>query len=313
MSAIEARELTKRYGRTVAVASLDLDVRQGEIYGFLGPNGSGKTTTIRMLAGVLRPSAGQARVAGYDVRTEPGPVRASVGLLPESTDAYPWMTPVQYLRFFANLYGVRRTDAESRIQTLLSSVGLEDRATVRIEILSRGMRARLAMARALVHRPRVVFLDEPTLGLDPMGQQEVLALIRRSNREDGMTVFLSSHALDQVGGVCARVGIMSHGRLVAQGSASELSRRLGLRSTVRLTVTDAARARSVVAPLAPSVRTTVLDAEHLRLTPECGEVPTDAFLRALVRADVSVREAVVETPSLADVFLALVGPERSAV
>jgi ABC-2 type transport system ATP-binding protein len=312
MNIIETHELTKRYGQHTAVASLDLDVGPGETYGFLGPNGAGKTTTIRMLTGVLRPSGGRARVMGHDVGTEPGAVRSSVGLLPESTGVYPWMTPVEYLGFFAQLYGMTRADAGARIRALLNWVGLADRAAMRVETFSRGMRARLAIARALVHRPKLVFLDEPTLGLDPVGQRDILGLIQRANREEGMSVFLSSHALDQVGQVCTRVGIMHEGRLVAQGAAAELARRLGLRQTVRLTVCDAARAQQVVKPLEPSAETTVLDAEHLLLTPEHGEMPTNVLLRALVQADISVREAVVTTPSLGDVFLALVSRERRA-
>lgn len=312
MNIIETRELTKRYGQHTAVANLDLDIHPGETYGFLGPNGAGKTTTIRMLTGVLQPSSGHARVAGHDVRTEPGAVRARVGLLPESTGAYPWMTPVEYLRFFADLYGMARADADARVWALLQWVGLADRMAARIETFSRGMRARLAIARALVHRPQLVFLDEPTLGLDPLGQRDILALIQRANREEGMTVFLSSHALDQVGQVCTRVGIMNEGRLIAQGTAPELARRLGLRHTLRLTVSDAPRAQRAVKELEPSADTTMLDAEHLLLTPEHGEAPTDRLLRALVHADIAVREAVVTTPGLADVFLALVGQERRA-
>ncbi|HKW94831.1 MAG TPA: ABC transporter ATP-binding protein [Methylomirabilota bacterium] len=312
MDVIETCDLTKHYGPHRAVASLDLAVRQGETYGFLGPNGSGKTTTIRMLTGVLRPSSGHARVAGHDVQSESGALRARVGLLPESTGVYPWMTPVEYLRFFADLYGMTRGDAEARIWALLRWVGLADRMATRIATFSRGMRARLAMARALVHRPQVVFLDEPTLGLDPVGQQDILALIQRANREEGMTVFLSSHALDQIGQVCTRVGILNEGRLIAQGTAPELSRRLGLRHTVRLTVSDAGRAQRVIETLERSSDASVRDAEHLVLTPTDGELPTDVVLRALVHANISVRELVVTTPTLGDVFLALVSRERTA-
>jgi ABC-2 type transport system ATP-binding protein len=245
MKMIETEELTKIFPGRTAVATLDLEVWAGEIYGFLGPNGAGKTTTIRMLTGILPPSRGEARVAGHDLRTDPDGVRASIGLLPESTGFYGWMTPVEYLRFFADLYGIPRSDVRERIDALLASVGLADRRSTRIATFSRGMRARLGIARALVHRPRVLFLDEPTLGLDPLGQRDILELIQHVNREEGATVFLSSHALDQVGHVCTRVGILNEGRLVAQGSAAELANHLAFPSTVRVTVDDAALAEQV--------------------------------------------------------------------
>jgi len=312
MNVIETYELTKVFNGRSAVAKLNIEVRAGEIYGFLGPNGAGKTTTIRILTGILHPSSGEARVAGHDVLTAPNRVRASIGLLPESTGYYSWMTPVEYLGFFADLYGMHRTDADDRTRALLAWVGLSGRATAPIGTFSRGMRARLGIARALIPRPRVVFLDEPTLGLDPVGQRDILELIKHANREEGTTVFLSSHALDQVGHLCARVGIMNEGRLVAQGTAAELSRRLGLRQAVRLTVSDAARAQQVAGQLGRHASATVVDANRLLLTADNGESYTDALLRALVHAGVSVGEAAVVTPSLEDIFFALVRRERSA-
>jgi len=312
MNMIETVELTKIFPGRTAVAKLDLEVRAGEIYGFLGPNGAGKTTTIRMLTGILPPSRGEARVAGHDLRTDPDGVRASIGLLPESTGFYGWMTPVECLRFFADLYGLPRSDVSERISALLASVGLADRRSTRIATFSRGMRARLGIARALVHRPRVLFLDEPTLGLDPLGQRDILELIRHVNREEGATVFLSSHALDQVGHVCTRVGILNEGRLVAQGSAAELANRLAFPSTVRVTVDDAALAEQVAGRLGLYARAWAVDRAHLVVTPRDENPHTDILVRALVNAGVAVREVVIDSPSLEDVFFALVRRERRA-
>ena len=311
MNAIQTHELSRTFGRRAAIVSLDLEVEAGEIYGFLGPNGAGKTTTIRMLTGSLSPSGGTAVVAGHDIQTAPGAVRVSIGLLPESTGYYGWMTPVEYLGFFAQLYGVPRTDT-TRIPTLLEWVGLSERRTSRIATLSRGMRARLGVARALINRPRVVFLDEPTLGLDPLGQRDVLELIRRENRDAGTTVFLSSHALDQVGQLCTRVGILDEGRLVAQGTASELSERLALPAALRLTVTDPARARHVVAHLGCDAQGSRADPSHLVVVPRDQALPAEILVRALDRAGVIVRDITVEAPNLEDVFLALVRHKRDA-
>jgi ABC-2 type transport system ATP-binding protein len=309
MKVIQTHELSRTFGRRAAIVSLDLEVEAGEIYGFLGPNGAGKTTTIRMLTGSLPPSGGTAMVAGHDIQTARDAVRVNIGLLPESTGYYGWMTPVEYLGFFAQLYGVPRTDT-TRIPTLLEWVGLSERRTSRIATLSRGMRARLGVARALIHRPRVVFLDEPTLGLDPLGQRDVLELIRRENRDEGTTVFLSSHALDQVGQLCTRVGILDEGRLVAQGTASELSQRLALPAALRLTVTDSERAQQVVAQLGFDAQGSRADPSHLVVVPRDQALPTEVLVRALDRAGVMVRNITLDEPNLEDVFFALVRHKR---
>jgi ABC-2 type transport system ATP-binding protein len=312
MNVIETQDLTKVFPGRTAVANLNLEVREGEIYGFLGPNGAGKTTTIRMLAGILRPTSGRASVAGHDLRADLDGVRASIGLLPESIGYYGWMTPVEYLRFFADLYGVRPAEAPGRIAGLMKQVGLSDRQQSRIATFSRGMRARLGIARALVHRPRVVILDEPTLGLDPLGQRDILELMQHVNREEGTTIFLSSHALDQVGHLCTRVGILNEGHLVAQGTAADLSRRLELPSGLHLTVSDAGLAQQIVGRLHRDAGVAVVDPARLVVTPTHGEPRVDALVRALVQAGVEVREVVSGTPSLEDVFFALVRGERSA-
>ncbi len=312
MNVIETRELTKVFPGRTAVANLHLEVQAGEIYGFLGPNGAGKTTTIRMLTGILPPTSGQVRVAEHDLRTDLDGVRASIGLLPESVGYYGWMTPVEYLRFFANLYGVRPAETRDRIADLMKQVGLTGRQQSRIATFSRGMRARLGIARALVHRPRVVILDEPTLGLDPLGQRDILELIQHVNREEGTTVFLSSHALNQVGHLCTRVGILNEGHLVAQGTAADLSRRLELPSGLHLTVSDAGLAQQILGRPSGGTAVTVLNPARLVVTPKHGEPRADALVRTLVEAGVDVREVVSGMPSLEDVFFALVRGKRRA-
>lgn len=313
MDIIETYGLTKEYPGRTAVADLNLTVRVGEIYGFLGPNGAGKTTTIRMLTGILPSSRGSARVVGYDLDTERNAARANIGLLPESVGCYEWMTPLEYLGFFAELYDMHPRQARNRVAELLERVGLTDRQRSRIGSFSRGMRARLGIARALVHRPRVLFLDEPTLGLDPLGQRDILELVGQVNAEDAVTVFLSSHSLDQVGHVCARVGILNKGRLAIQGTPDELRRELGLAAVARVTVDEASRAQEIARRLPDFAAVTVADTTHLTVASETGESPrTEKLVHALVSAGVAVREVVVLTPTLEDVFFALVERERRA-
>lgn len=226
---ILTNNLTKRYGTFTAVDGLNLAIREGEIFGLLGPNGAGKTTTILMLLGLTEPTAGSATVAGADPSREPLKVKSMVGYLPDNVGFYPSLTGRQNLRYTARLNGLVDAEAEMRIETLLKQVGLEDAADKRAGSYSRGMRQRLAIADALVKSPRILILDEPTIGIDPEGVRELLALLRRLKEEQGMTILLSSHLLHQVQEVCDRVGIFVGGKLIAVGKVAELEQRLSAR------------------------------------------------------------------------------------
>jgi ABC-2 type transport system ATP-binding protein len=221
--AIETHGLTKRYGAQVAVQDLTLAVRPGEIFGFLGPNGAGKTTTLLMLLGLSEPTAGTARVCGFDPTREPLQVKRRVGYLPENVGFYDDLTPGQNLTYVAALNGIPPAAAAPKIAALLDQVGLAAEAAKRVGAYSRGMRQRLGIAEVLLKDPQVVFLDEPTLGLDPDGTQRMLDFIGQLGRAQGITVFFSSHLLDQVQRISDRVGIMLQGRLVAAGPIAELA------------------------------------------------------------------------------------------
>jgi len=222
--AIETHELTKRYGNQIAVDALTLDVKQGEIFGFLGPNGAGKTTTLLMLLGLSEPTSGTARVCGYDPTREPLQVKRLVGYLPENVGFYEDMTAIQNLTYVARLNGIRDSGLPGKIEGLLEQVGLLTEGRKRVGAYSRGMRQRLGIAEVLLKDPRAVFLDEPTLGLDPDGTQKMLDFIVGLGRDKGITVFFSSHLLDQVQRISDRVGIMLKGKLVAAGAIQELAK-----------------------------------------------------------------------------------------
>jgi len=222
---IETRGLTRRYGRQTAVDRLDLEVREGEIFGFLGPNGAGKTTTILMLLGLTEPTAGSARVLGHDPVLDPLPIKRQVGYLPENVGFYDDLTARENLQYIADLNRIPRSEAARKIESALATVGLSDVDDKPVGAFSRGMRQRLGLAELLVKDPRLMILDEPTLGLDPDGTLKMLDLIRDLNRSRGITVMFSSHLLDQVQRICHRVGIMIQGRLVALGTLEELARR----------------------------------------------------------------------------------------
>ncbi len=222
---IETQELTKRYGSQTAVDRLNLQVARGEIFGFLGPNGAGKTTTFLMLLGLSEPSAGSARVCGFDPTREALKVKRVVGYLPENVGFYDDMTAADNLRFVARLNGIRGGGLPAKLEEAMDRVGLLAEARKRVGAYSRGMRQRLGIAEVLMKDPQVVFLDEPTLGLDPDGTQRMLEMIRALSRERGITVFFSSHQLDQVQRISDRVGIMLQGNLVGVGSMDDLAKR----------------------------------------------------------------------------------------
>ncbi|MEP6638982.1 MAG: ABC transporter ATP-binding protein [Chloroflexota bacterium] len=229
---IQTRRLTKKYGTLTAVDRLDLEIYPGEVFGLLGQNGAGKTTTILMLLGLSEPTSGEASVMGLDPAWEPREVKRRVGYLPDAVGFYGGLTGRQNLRYTARLNGLRRGEAESAIDEVLSQVGLADRADDRVETYSRGMRQRLGIADALVKSPDLLILDEPTTSIDPIGVIEILDLLRRLVRDRGLSIMLSSHLLTQVQSVCDRIGIFAGGRLIGVGTVDELATQFGDGSAV---------------------------------------------------------------------------------
>lgn len=214
--AIETHDLTRRYGETLAVDGLTLSVERGEIFGFLGHNGAGKTTTVNLLTTLILPTSGSARVCGYDVVSDNLEVRQRIGYVPENVRLYNDLTVAENLRFFAELSGVR--DISRRIDEVLMLLDRPDWHHKRVGSFSKGMRQRVGVAQALLHSPEVLFLDEPSSGLDPEATREIDDLIVRLNREFDMTVFMNTHMLDQVTKICTSIGIMNQGTLMVADS-----------------------------------------------------------------------------------------------
>jgi ABC-2 type transport system ATP-binding protein len=224
---IKTRGLTKEYEDLVAVDHLDLDIRAGEIFGLLGQNGAGKTTTILMLLGLTEPTEGAARVVGLDPSRGPLEVKRRVGYLPDAVGFYGEMSGRENLRYTARLNRIDKSVMDETIDSVLEQVGLTDRADDRVETYSRGMIQRLGIADALIKDPDVLILDEPTTAIDPLGVTEILELLRSLVEERGMAILLSSHLLNQVQSVCDRIGIFAGGRLIGQGTMTELATRFG--------------------------------------------------------------------------------------
>lgn len=222
--AISTRALSCRYGDFVALHPLDLDIPQGEVFGFLGHNGAGKTTTIHLLTTLTSPGSGEARVAGCDIRRNVVELRRRIGYLPENVRLYDTLSTRENLRFFAALSQVE--DAHERVEEVMDFLHIRDLADRRLGTFSKGMRQRVGLAQAIVHRPSVLFLDEPTSGLDPMGVRMLRDVIARLNAE-GMTIFMNTHLLSEVARGCSSIGVLSHGRLVFHDRIEAVSARYG--------------------------------------------------------------------------------------
>ena len=220
MNIIEVENLQKTFQGKEVLRDLSLTVGQGDIYGFLGPNGSGKTTTLRILLGLLSKDGGRVMVMGQDIDLQDNTIRQKINMLPESHGFYSWMRGTEYLSYFGGLYG-RHLDKSMR-RYLLELVGLDPDDTRSIRQYSRGMKQRLGIARILINNPELVFLDEPTNGLDPKGRGDILELLRRLNKERSMTIVLSTHILDDVEHLCNRIGILSQGKIQYQGSLKDV-------------------------------------------------------------------------------------------
>jgi len=298
-AAVEANGVGKRYGSLVALEDLSFTAEQGEILGVLGPNGAGKTTAIRILTTILEPTHGTFTVAGVP-HTRPAEIRRRTGVLPESAGYPERQTAEEYLRYHARLFGQSRESARTTAAALLDQVGLGDRTKSLIGTHSRGMRQRLGIARALVNHPQVVVLDEPTLGLDPAGQQQMLAIIRRLTAESGATVLLCTHLLAEVEETCTRVLILSRGRVVAQGTIAEVARRAAAprTATIRIAAEDGERAEAALSPLK-------VEAAGATLRVFLDGADSNEPLRLLVAARIDVHAYELEAARLSDAFLAM--------
>ncbi|HEX7054984.1 MAG TPA: ABC transporter ATP-binding protein [Burkholderiales bacterium] len=292
--AVEARGLVKRYGAFAAVQGLDLAIEEGTVFGLLGPNGSGKTTTILMLIGLTEASAGTVRVLGLDPLRQPLEVKRAVGYMPDSVGFYDELTARENLRYSGKLAGLSGSELERRIDAALERVRLAHAADQRVKVFSRGMRQRLGLAEVLLKKPRLAILDEPTSGLDPQATHEFLDMIR-GLKADGITVLLSSHLLDQVQAVCDRVGLFHRGRMVLEGPVERLAREV-LGGGYRISAEAEGNAASIAAALAR--------------IPGVNGVEPDEPNRYRVSAERDLRSAVAEAVTGAGGTLLSLGMQR---
>jgi ABC-2 type transport system ATP-binding protein len=306
-AAIEAKGLVREFKKGPrAVDGIDLRVEEGEVYGFLGPNGAGKSTTVHMLTTLLPPTAGEARVAGHDVMSDGAAVRAAIGAALQEAALDPFLTGREHMRLQGALHGLGKAERTRRGDELLARVGLSEAADRKVGGYSGGMKRRLDLALALMHEPSILFLDEPTTGLDPQSRSALWEEVRRLSRQQGVTVFLTTQYLEEADQLAGRVGIINHGTIVAEGTPAALKAEIGL-PTVEAVPADPAdleRAREALAAFGEPVDC-ASNAVSVRLSG--GDSRLAEVVRALDARDVKVEHLQLHAPTLDDVFLAKTG------
>jgi ABC-2 type transport system ATP-binding protein len=311
MIAVQTEELYKVFGKFSALNGLNLSVEEGTIFGFLGPNGAGKTTTIRILTHLAHATSGKAWVLGSPIDSTTDDISRQIGFLPEEPAFYTWMTPLEFLDYVGRLFGSPSAERSARSKELLKLAGLEDSAKRHIGGFSRGMRQRLALAQALMNRPKVLFLDEPASALDPLGRKEVLDFIEQLRGQ--CTVFMSTHILADVERVCDTVGIINHGKLVTQASREALLAQYAI-PALEVDVDDHSKneVNSWIEVLQsfPWVKAISQDPPSMRVTVTDIETAKQELLRSAVQAGIVLTKYEVVRPSLEDVFMHLVGEEE---
>lgn len=302
---METKQLSCQFGEVTAVNQLSLTVYQGEVFGFLGHNGAGKTTTVRLLNGVLASSQGSARVLAMDPATEGSQLRRRTGVLTETPSLDERLTGRENLTIYAELYDVPERQVNGRVRDLLHAFDLSERADEKVAGYSKGMKQRLALARALLHDPEILFLDEPTSGLDPVATRQVHEMIRHLSREEGHTVFLCTHNLNEAQQLCDRVGVMENGRLIALGTPAELVQQMHKSLQMEIEVDENGRDAAVnVITQMDGMQAQVCENGTLTITGiEREQIPE--MLAGLVKAGVRIYRANPQEPSLTDVYFTL--------
>ncbi len=305
---IEVEELRKSYGELAAVDGVSFRVRAGEVFGLLGPNGAGKTTTIGCLSGLLAPDGGRLRILGHEVGRQGSAARERLGLVPQEIALYEELSARENLAYWGGVYGLRGPDLRRRIQEALELIGLEDRARDPVRTFSGGMKRRLNFACGILHRPAVLLLDEPAVGVDPQSRVRLLELVREQARS-GVCVLYTTHYMEEAEALCDRLGVLDRGKLVAQGTLEELRAMLGERDLVRVNgsfhVEAARRALAGVEGLE------ILQADGTQIVAALAEGPRrlPSVLAALAAAGAEVRETRLTQPSLESLFIKLTGKE----
>ncbi len=309
---LRIEKLTKTFGRTVALDGMDMHVEQGALYGFVGPNGAGKTTTIKTVIGLLAADSGRVLVSGIDVAEEPGRVMARIGYMPDTFGIYDNLKVAEYMDFFAACYGISGLKARERCRMLLEQVGLDDKADFYVEGLSRGMKQRLCLARALIHNPPLLIMDEPTAGLDPRTRYEFKEILKELCRQ-GKTVLISSHILPELAEICTDIGIIDQGKMVYEGSMDEILSQINVSSPLLISVAGDRRPALEILRSHPEVDTITIRDEDIMVGFRGDKRDEITLLQRLVDAEVQVYGFSRERGNLESVFMQITDHDSGEV
>ena len=307
-TAIEVSGISKRFGALQAVDNVSFTVRGGEIFGLLGPNGAGKSTLIRMLTTLVPPTSGTAMVAGHDIIRDPNAVRSSIGVIPQNMTSDPELTCAENLGIHARLYGITGARRKQRTEELLAAVGLADRANAMAATLSGGMRRRLEIARGLVHDPRILFLDEPTTGLDPVSRISVWEMITHLRAQEGRTLFLTTHYMDEADRLCDRVAIVDKGKIVALDTPVALKASVPGASRIEVQFEPDLQHGAADLEALPAVQSVrELGSASYRISSDRGPASAQELVELAREHKLELKSLVVQSTSLDDVFLHYTG------
>lgn len=310
MQLMEVRGLTKQYKTTLAVDHIDFDIQEGEVLGFLGPNGAGKSTTINMITSLVAPTAGEVFLRGEDVLANPASIRKILGVVPQEIALYPELSGYENLQFFGRIYKLRGAELKRRIEDILHMIGLEEKIKEKVSTYSGGMKRRLNIGAALLHEPKLLVMDEPTVGIDPQSRNHILETVKQLNKK-GMTILYTSHYMEEVEFLCDRIYIMDQGKIIASGTKDELKDRISDSDKIELKVSSGnARFREHLLkhPNVKQVIPVESGREELyQLIVEKNKLVLNDIFKWASEADVEITGLQMQEPTLEDVFLQLTG------
>ncbi|SYX86864.1 ABC transporter ATP-binding protein [Paenibacillus alvei] len=306
MNVLEIRGLTKKFGDFIAVDNMSLSIREGEIFGFLGSNGAGKSTTINMVSSLLRPTSGEIRILEKDIMKHSRFAKMNLGVVPQDLAIYEDMTAYENVSFFAGLYGLRGTELKERTEEALTFVGLGDKAKSFPKNFSGGMKRRLNIACAIAHKPKLIIMDEPTVGIDPQSRNYILTSVRKLN-ESGCTIIYTSHYMEEVEEICSRIAIVDHGKIIAEGTKEQLKSTVTDVKEVRIELKLAQGGESEGLKTIPGVRNVLQDEQVIRIQSDAAVDNLNRILKQLIDNGKEIRAVEEQEPNLETVFLTLTG------
>lgn len=306
MAYIQLSDVVKRYDRNLAVDNISIHIAKGEIFGLLGPNGAGKSTTIKMIMGLLKPTSGEINIQGQSIRKEERKIKKLMGLVPQDLAIYNSMSARENVEFFGSLYGLSGKKLKEMAEQALAFTGLVEKKNEKPKQFSGGMKRRLNIACAIVHRPEIVIMDEPTVGIDPQSRNHILESVRELSSQ-GTTIIYTSHYMDEVETLCDRVGIMDHGKLIALGNKNELKKQVGTLEKIIIEALDIRYNPIEEVKQIDAVKSVSVNENTIEINTSCAQEILQEALLLLSRANVKVRSISLKEPDLESVFLTLTG------